>query len=237
MSKGFFITGTDTGAGKTVITGAVICALKACGINACGMKPFETGCRRQGSRLIPEDGLFIKGISEMDEEIKHITPYCFETPAAPLVASKIEGIDIDLSLVVSEFSGLAAKYGTVIVEGAGGILVPLKRNYFISDLIRDLGLPAIVVTKPSLGAINHSLLTVKYALHEGLEVAGIAINFCMPPDNSLAERTNPEMIRELSPVPVIGLFPHLEPPDYMNIRAAASRHLDANTLKKRLLRD
>ncbi len=237
MAKGFFITGTDTGTGKTIITGAVISALKASGINACGMKPFETGCRRQGEMLIPADGLFIKGISEIDEEINHITPYCFETPTAPFVASEIEGIDIDLSLVVSEFMGLAAKYSTVVVEGAGGILVPLKRNYFISDLIKDLGLPAIVVTRPSLGAINHSLLTVKYALHEGLEVAGIVINFCMPPDNSLAERTNPEIIKELSPVPVIGLFPHLKPPDYMNIRAAASKHLDTDILKNHLLRD
>lgn len=237
MAKGFFITGTDTGVGKTIITGAVISALKACGINTCGMKPFETGCRRQGDMLIPADGLFIKGISEMDEDISHIAPYCFETPAAPLVASEMEGIYIDLSTVISAFTGLAGKYGAVVVEGAGGILVPVKRNYFMSDLIRDLGLPAIVVTRPSLGAINHSLLTVRYALKEGLAVAGIAINFCMPPDNSIAERTNPEIIRQMSPVPVIGLFPHLEPPDYENIREAASRHLDTDILTKYLLRD
>lgn len=230
MPNGFFVTGTDTGVGKTVVAGALIMALRAKGINACGMKPVETGCKRINGTLIPSDGTFLKQIARMDDPIEHITPFCFETPAAPSVASEIEKRDIDISLIKERFQNLQKKYHTVIVEGVGGLLVPLKRDYFVIDLVRELALPLIVVSRPSLGTINHTLLTVNYALKEGIKIAGIIINFSNRPENTAAEKTNSAVIRKLSPVPVIGTFPYLENLENDTIEKAALTNICAEII-------
>lgn len=230
MPNGFFVTGTDTGIGKTVVAGALIMALRAKGINACGMKPVETGCKRINGTLIPSDGTFLKQIARMDDPIEHITPFCFETPAAPSVASEIEKGDIDIRLIKERFQNLQKKYQTVIVEGVGGLLVPIKNDYFVIDLVRELALPLIVVSRPSLGTINHTLLTVNYALKEGIKVAGIIINFSNRPENTAAEKTNPAVIRKLSPVPVIGTFPYLENLENDTIEKAALTNICAEII-------
>lgn len=234
MSKGFFITGTDTGVGKTVIAGAVIKTLHSLGINACAMKPIETGCHRDGNILYPSDGMFLKKVAMMDEAINHITPYCFETPAAPAVASDIEGKSVEVSVIVAEFSALLEIYQAIVVEGIGGILVPIRSDYFVIDLIRELGLPLIVVSRPSLGAINHTFLTVNYALKEGIEVLGIIINFSRPADGTVAEKTNPGIIQKMSPVPVIGVFPYLNDLGDETLGGAALKHLNIEIIRKRL---
>jgi len=234
MSRGFFITGTDTGVGKTVIAGAVIKILHSLGINACAMKPIETGCHRDGNILYPSDGMFLKKVAMMDEAINHITPYCFETPAAPSVASDIEGRPVDVSVIVAEVSALLETYEAIVVEGIGGILVPIRSDYFVIDLIRELGLPLIVVSRPSLGTINHTLLTVNYALKEGIEVSGIIINFSRPADGTVAEKTNPGTIQKMSPVPVIGVFPYLDDPGAETLGGAALKHLNIEIIRERL---
>lgn len=200
------------------------------GIQSCGMKPIETGCSRVGGGLFPSDGMFLKRVARMDEAINHITPYCFETPVAPLVASEIEGREIDVGVIRSEFGLLLEKYRTVVVEGIGGILVPIRRDYFVIDLIRELGLPLVVVSSPSLGTINHTLLTVNHALREGITVAGIIINFRKPPENTIAEQTNPAVLRKISPVPIIGTFPHIENLDDETLEKASLEYLNAETL-------
>lgn len=230
MPDGFFVTGTDTGIGKTVVSAALIKTLRANGINACAMKPVETGCKRINGALIPSDGAFLKQIAFMDDPIEHITPFCFETPAAPSVASEIEKRDIDIRLIRERFQGLQKKYQAVIAEGVGGLLVPIKRDYFVINLVRELALPLIVVSRPSLGTINHTLLTVNYALKEGIKVAGIIINFNSRPDNTVAEETNPMVLEKLSPVPVIGTFPYLENLEDETIEKAALKHLDRKIL-------
>jgi dethiobiotin synthetase len=230
MARGFFITGTDTGVGKTVIAGAVIMALRLWGIRACGMKPVETGCSRVGDILYPSDGMFLKKIARMEEAMTRITPYCFETPAAPLVASEMEGRAIGIGIIKDEFNLLLKTYGTIIVEGIGGILVPIKKDYFVIDLIRELNLPLIVVSAPYLGALNHTLLTVNYALKEGIRVSGIVINLSKPPEGTIAEQTNPSVLRKLSPVPLIGTFPYLASVTDEALEKAVIKHLDFETL-------
>ncbi|MBI5188968.1 MAG: dethiobiotin synthase, partial [Nitrospirae bacterium] len=205
MAKGFFITGTDTGVGKTVITAALIRAIGLLGLRACGMKPIETGCIRAKSKvknrvLIPSDGMFLRELTDMDDPIDLVTPVRFENPLAPMVASNIEGIPVDIDKIKRAFEELSKGYDIIVVEGIGGLLVPIKRDYFVLDLVRDFGLPIIVVSRPGLGTINHTMLTVNYAIKEGLEVAGIIINYSRPPEGTLAEDTNPEIIRQISPV-------------------------------------
>lgn len=230
MTKGFFVTGTDTGVGKTVIAGALIKAMQARGLKACGMKPIETGCQHIGGALHPSDGIFLKQISGMDEELNDITPCRFATSAAPLTASELEGKDIDIDIIRSKFSLLSEKYQAIVVEGLGGILVPIRKDYFVLDLIKELQLPLVVVARPSLGTINHTLLTVNYALKEGLNVAGIIINFNKPPDGTISEQTGPDIIKRLSRVPVIGIFPYLNNLNAGTIEKAASKYLDIGPL-------
>jgi dethiobiotin synthetase len=237
MAKGFFITGTDTGVGKTVITLALIKAACRLGFTVCGMKPVESGCLQQGDVLVPSDGKFIKTIAHMEENIGHITPCRFKSPLAPLPASEIEGITVDFEKIIKAFADLSKKYDVVIVEGIGGLLVPITGNYFVIDMAKDFNLPLIVVSRPSLGTINHTMLTVNYALKEGLRVAGIIINYNQPPENTLAEATNPEIIKRISPVPVIGIFPYLTDMESAAIEKAAAENINISILKGYLTRD
>lgn len=234
MPKGFFITGTDTGVGKTVITAALIKAVHLLGFRTCGMKPIETGCLREGDILVPSDGMFIKTVAHMEETIKHISPCCFESPLAPLPASEIEGISVNLEKIQKAYDDLAKNYDVIIVEGIGGLLVPVLRDYFVLDLARDLKLPVIVVSRSGLGTINHTMLTVNYALKEGLVVAGIIINYSQLPEGTLAENTNPEIIKKISPVPIIGIFPYLKDLESSTLEKAVIKNLNFEILKKYL---
>ena len=210
MPKGFFVTGTDTGVGKTVIAAALIKAAGLLGVKACGMKPVETGCAREGHVMVPSDGMFLKEIAHMDETVSHITPCCFEHELAPMVSAEMEGITVDLNKIRGAFDKLGRTYQAIIVGGVGGLLVPIKKDYFVLDLAKEMSLPLIVVARPGLGTINHTLLTVNYALKEGLEVAGIIINHTYQSEDGMAEETNPKAIEQLSPGPLIGIFPYLD---------------------------
>lgn len=232
--KGFFITGTDTGVGKTIIAGALIKVLGFLGLKTSGMKPIECGCAREGNVLIPSDGMFLKNIAQMQEHVTQVTPCCFESPLAPLPASEIEQKNISVRDIKKAYYSLRAQYDAVIVEGIGGLMVPLKTNYFLVDLAKELGLPLIVVAKPGLGSINHTMLTVNYALKEGLEVAGVIINYSNPPEGSLAEETNPQLLKQICPVPLIGIFPYLKNLDDAVIEKTARKNLDLEVIKKYL---
>jgi dethiobiotin synthetase len=220
MSQGVFITGTDTGVGKTTVSATIIRLLRHQGMSVGAMKPFETGCaltegRRQkpeARQLLPADGMFLKEMAEMDDPIELVTPVRLEHPLAPMVAAELEGVNIEMGMVFEAYNQLSEKYPFMVVEGAGGLLVPLKRKergaYFTSDLIRELGLPVLIVVRPALGTINHTLLTVHHALREGLTVKGVVINYTAPAEGSIAERTNYDTLKELCPVPILGVIPY-----------------------------
>ena len=234
MEKGFFITGTDTGVGKTVITVALIKAIGILGQKACGMKPIETGCIKEGDVLIPSDGMFIKTIARMEESIRLVTPFCFESPLAPMAASEIEGVSVDCDKILQVYKDLSKLYNIIVVEGIGGLLVPIKRDYFVLNLARDLGLPLIVVSRPGLGTINHTMLSINYAIKEGLDVAGIIMNYNHPPKETLAEDTNPDVIKQISPVPLIGVIPYLKDFESSTFEKAVVKNLDFDIIKKYL---
>jgi len=234
MPKGFFITGTDTGVGKTIVAGTIIRALTMLGLNPFAMKPVETGVATASGTPVRQDGSFLKWISGMEEGINHITPYCFREPLAPLIASEDEGVDIDPRVIKKEFTALSAKYGSAVVEGVGGLLVPFRTDYFVSDLAADIGLPLIVVTRPILGTINHTLLTVRYALREGLRVAGVIINHSRLSEGTIAEETNPDVLKRLLPVPIIGVVPHLLEISPESLDKVAVKNLRLDVIKEAL---
>lgn len=232
--KGFFITGTDTGVGKTIIAGALIKVLCHLGVKTGAMKPVETGCVREGEILLSSDGMFLKQMAQMQESVIQVSPCCFESPLAPLAASELEKRSVSVTAIKKAFYGLYTHYDAVIVEGIGGLMVPLKMNYFVVDLAKEMGLPLIVVAKPGLGSINHVMLTVNYALKEGLRVAGIILNYSLPPENSLAEETNPQLLKQICPAPLIGIFPYLRNRDENVIEKTAQKNLDLEIIKKYL---
>ena len=219
MAKGVFITGTDTGVGKTMIAAGILRALMRKGIKAGAMKPIETGCIRTGDRgqitddLIPPDALFLREIAGMDDPVNVVAPVRFAHPLAPMVASELEGKPVNLDTLFHSFATLAQKYEFLVVEGAGGLMVPIKmRNgsstYYMADLIKELDLPAVIVARAGLGTLNHTLLTVMHALEGGIEVRGVFINSAEPAGNTLAEQTNPDVLKRLCPVPVLGVVPY-----------------------------
>ncbi len=234
MPKGFFITGTDTGVGKTIAAGVVIKAMNSLGLKTCAMKPIESGCGREGDVLIPYDGMFLKQIAHMNEPLTTITPCCFESPLAPLSASEIDMRDIDMAEIKKAFAVLSMTYEAIVVESIGGIMVPISKGIYTVGLAAELGLPLLVIARPGLGTVNHTMLTVNCALREGLQVAGIILNYSKPPENSLAEKTNPMLLSQVCPVPIIGILPYLESIDEDAITKTAIKNLDLKEIKKYL---
>ena len=232
--KGFFITGTDTGVGKTIIAGALIKVLCFLGLKTAAMKPVESGCAREGKILIPSDGMFLKQMAQMQGPVTQVTPCCFESPLAPFPASDLEKKSISIAEIKKAFYSLYTHYNAVIVEGIGGLMVPLRENYFVVDLAKQMELPLVVVAKPGLGSINHTMLTVHCALKEGLKVAGVIINYSHPPESSLAEETNPQLLKQICPAPLIGIFPYLKNREGQVLEKTALKYFDLEVIKKYL---
>ncbi len=223
MNKGYFVTGTDTGVGKTFVAAGLIRAMKEQGINVCPMKPVETGCRVRRGQLVPEDTLKLIKASGTDEPIDTINPYRLRNPLAPSIAAGQEGVQIEKRKILNAFKKLAGKYDVIIAEGAGGIMVPLYGTYLFLDLIMDLGLPIIIIARPGLGTINHSLLTVEAARRKGIDVAGFIINHAVKIHRDISHKTNPDAISCLGRVPVIGNIPHLMRPENVTAHKVFNR--------------
>src|SRR5436305_14403039 len=160
MSKGLFVTGTDTGVGKTVVTGLLARILRKQGLRVGVMKPVETGCPREGDQLAPQDALFLRRISGCTAPPEVVTPYAFAEPLAPAIAAELAGCSIELSHIRSCYEQLLTQHDYVLVEGAGGLLVPLTAQHTMHDMAVALGLPILVVACNKLGTINHTALTV-----------------------------------------------------------------------------
>lgn len=190
-----FITGTDTGVGKTYVVSRMIRALRKDGIDAVGMKPICCGDR--------DDAEMIYRASEGVVPLNDINPVWLRTPAAPYTAAMIEGRTIDLALIRESFQRLRSSHRRVIVEGVGGWRVPIARDYFVSDLARDFALPVVVVVSNRLGAINHTLLTVDAIRAAGLECAGIILNQSNADSASVANTTNRGIIEDVSQVAIL----------------------------------
>jgi len=209
IRKAIFITGTDTGVGKTLVTGGLCLALRAQGINAGVMKPVETGCPPRGKKLVPQDALFLKNLLKLTDKLDTIAPYRFRAPLAPYLASEMEGARISLLKISRALNTLVRCYDVVLVEGAGGLLVPLTRNITYAEMCKKLGLPIILVVSNKLGAINHTLLTLRAAESLGIECLGIILNTVVE-TLDLAQKTNQRVLDAVCGTPVIGEIPFLK---------------------------
>lgn len=216
---GCFVTGTDTAVGKTVVTGGLAGALRRRGVDAGVMKPVQTGVTVAERDRGGGDGGFLMraaglgdpaGLADppqLADPPNLVTPVCLEAPLAPSVAARLEGAAVDLDMVRRAYARLSARHPFMLVEGAGGLAVPIRGRYLMAHLASDLGLPLLVVARAGLGTINHTVLTVEFARACGLDVVGIVVNGYPATAAGLAERSNPAAIVELTGVPVLGVIP------------------------------
>ena len=209
MGKGIFVTGTDTGVGKTLVACGLAALLRESGYKVGVMKPAETGCAEQDGKPFPQDAFYLKEASGCEEPLARICPYRLSEPLAPSVAAVRAGVKIDISYIQTLYGEISEKHDITLVEGAGGLLVPIVPSYTYADLAKLLKLPLLVVAANRLGVINHLILTLDHASCRALRVLGYVLNhFEIQP--SLAAETNTEALLSLTAVPCLGEIPFIE---------------------------
>jgi len=202
LNRHVFVTGTDTAVGKTYVTAALLAELRRRGVHAAAFKPIACGA---GGR---HDAEIYAALINHEQPLDVINPVYLRRPLAPSVAAKLERRRIDLRRIHRIYEHLADEYTIVLVEGAGGLMVPIREDYFVADLARALKLPLLVVARLGLGTINHSLLTVRTARALGLKVRGIVLNDTVGGKRGLAEKTNVKTVTEVCRAPLLGVMPH-----------------------------
>jgi dethiobiotin synthetase len=183
------------------------------------MKPAETGCEEKDGRLFPQDAFYLKEASGCADPLERICPYQLRAPLAPSVAAEIEGTKIDIDFLAGLYREISSAHDVTIVEGAGGLLVPLLSHYTYADLAKLLKLPILVVAANRLGAINHLLLTLEHAFCRGLRVLAYVLNQ-VASESPLATGTNRDALLSLTAVPCLGEIPYIN--DLATSRASLS---------------
>ncbi len=205
MSKSIFVVGTDTDVGKTFVAAGLAYILNQNGHNTCYYKPVQSGGVMTDNKFISSDAKFAQDIlksSSADQSI-HNT-YCFKNEVSPHLAAEAEDVKIDMNLIANDYKTLTNSYDYVIVEGAGGVIVPLERNrIYIYNLIQTLDIPVVIVCKAGVGTINHTALTVNFLRQQGIEIKGLIVNGYT---GSFYENDNLSILKDLTDLPVISVI-------------------------------
>jgi dethiobiotin synthetase len=210
MNDGAFITGTDTGVGKTFVAAALAAHLKQLGIDVGVMKPIETGVAR--SSFCQSDAARLRAIIQSDDSFDDICPYRFRLPVAPLAAARVERRIIRVSRILRSYRRLCRAHAFTVVEGVGGVSVPLTASVNVMDLMKQMGIPVIVVGRPGLGGINHALLTIEALRRRKMALIAVVLNRVHPVRSRMErvqEQSTVRILREQVSVPVIGPLPYL----------------------------
>jgi dethiobiotin synthetase len=222
-SRGVFITATDTGVGKTVVTAALAVALRRGGYSVGVMKPIETGVR--SSADVTSDAARLRTAAGNSDMFTEIRPYAFRLPLAPMDAARLEKTTITLSTIMRTFRTLESRHNVLLVEGVGGVYVPITSALNVTDIIYQMKLSAVVVGKVGLGGFNHALLTLGALRRRNIPVLALVLNRSLPAQTATAraqERSTLYLLRQLAGVPVIGPLPY---------RAALERNFQHEVMK------
>lgn len=215
-----FVTGTDTDIGKTVVTAGLAAVMQSLGYKAGVYKPFQSGADEKNGFFVSPDLAFVKKI---DFYVETLCSYSLKAPTAPLIAAELDGVTMNLQMVQNEYQALKQRCETVLVEGAGGLLVPVTPGKTMADVIKLLDIPALIVARPDLGTVNHTLLTINQAKSMGIEIAGVIINRYPEGTEDIAIKTAPRLIEEYSDAKVLGIIPdiksfeNIKPGELLNI--------------------
>lgn len=211
MAQAFFITGTDTDAGKTSVAAGLLCAAKQQGCSTLAMKPVASGCDMSAEGLRNSDALALIAQSTVPLPYTQINPYAFAPAIAPHIAAQEAGVELSVAgLYRAAQVILQEQADFILIEGAGGWRVPISATEFLSDFAIALQLPVILVVGVKLGCINHALLTAQAIINDGLELAGWVANVVDPSCARLAE--NLATLQQLMPAPCLAEVPHLSTP-------------------------
>lgn len=208
-TPGLFITATDTEVGKTVTTCAIAAALKRNGLGVGVSKPIASDCRRERDALVCADTEAIAHFSDCQHPLHTITPVTYREPLAPAVAAQRERRPVDYAAIGDALSRLDRDeaHDVLLIEGIGGVMVPLDDEHDVIDLMVAIGYPVVVVTRPTLGTLNHTAMTCRLIREAGLRLAGIVVNRYNAESNDIAEATNPLWLAKQSNTTVLATIP------------------------------
>jgi len=211
VGLGFFVTGTDTGVGKTAVTAGLLGVFRKHKINAVALKPIQSGSEKEGHNLISPDAYFYQSTTKLPYLLEELNLYNFQAPVSPSIAAELTGQNIEVPRLIDFCNRAKQKHQVTLIEGVGGIAAPLiSTSYLVADLALALKLPLLIVTRPNLGTLNHTFLTVKCAQSRGLIIKGLIINGFQNNPKDIAEKTNPQYMAEMTGVPILGIVPYLE---------------------------
>jgi dethiobiotin synthetase len=224
---GLFITGTDTDVGKTLVAAAIADWFRRHNLRVAVSKPIATGCERRREGLVSEDAEFLAHHADAKFPLNTICPQRFAEPLAPAIAAERAKQPIEWNAIDSAIQSMSAQSDVLIVEGVGGIMVPIARKILVLDMINWLRLPAVIVARAGLGTINHTLLTVETLRKSGAQIAGVVINKYPPETPSIAEETNPRAIEKWGSVPVLCMVPEFKGPAIPKLPGEVAAAIDA----------
>ena len=228
-AKGLFVTGTDTGVGKTLVAGAIAKILSQKGKRVGVFKPVATGCKRTKEGLISKDAEFLKNCTNVKLGFEVINPVKFAKPAAPFACEKAENKKVSIKKIAAAYEQICRTSDFVIVEGIGGVKVPITDKFDVIGLAKGFKLPVVVVARSKLGTINHTLLTIDAIRRSGLLLAGVVINGYDEKTEDFAEKTNARIIGKLGKVKILAIVPF---DDRTNIKKVIISQKVLKSLKK-----
>lgn len=210
--RGVMVTGTDTEVGKTVVAAGLARFLRGKGLDVGVMKPVASGAVESASgRRVSSDVVALVKAACCSDPLEWVNPYCFIPPVAPALAAELEGVSVDMGRIGDCYERLCSRHDLTVVEGAGGALTPVCGTLSVADLARRLRIPALIVSRAGLGAINHTVMTFECLRSRGVECLGFFLNR-FPPTPDLAERTNAGRIAAITGALHLGSIPELADP-------------------------
>ncbi len=235
MGKGLFVTGTGTDVGKTVVTAGLLRMLRAADLDAVSMKPVQTGCTPAGKGWrVPdlEAHWAAAAYQPPVDEAPWMSPYCYAPACSPHLAGAATGQYPEIAAIEEAYGALASRHEAVLVEGAGGILVPLDDTHTMRDLMRALRLPVLLVATAGLGTINHTLLSIAALRAADLDVAGVVLSATDPHADRQIHEDNPRTIAAFGEVPILGRIPWIGGENGLDWNAFAAGMTGFDTLRR-----
>ncbi len=205
--KAYFITGTDTGVGKTSITAGLAGSMRKIGVNVGVMKPIATGYPNKTGFKSSDVAKLVEAVSIKDPE-NLINPVFLPLPTSPYDATKLLELPVDVPLIFGQFNKLLSLHEILLVEGIGGIMTPITKNFFVADMIKKMGIETIIVTRATIGTLNHTVMTCKTCKDFGIKIRGLVINN-FDEKGTPAEKNSPSTLYELTNIPILGTIPFI----------------------------